>query len=186
MFCLLSQQCHRTVSKGEECENTNKKSSEKTRRSFVQEKSETLRCLCQSSSESFATALLDISPQVGSVLCAFTTSWPWKRCQRCQTDGWTDIPPQEPLAFSEVAGAGRKCMEIELLLLLLQKKISKTGGVSLPLLCLDLGGQKGKINLVQKDNRFSAPGSYHYHKCHYFYLMIHLTCIARIDKPCAR
>lgn len=65
------------------------------------------------------------------------------------------------------------------------KKISKTGGVSLPLLFLDLGGQKGKINLIQKDNRFSAPGSYHYHKCHYFYLMIHLTRITRIEKPCA-
>lgn len=56
------------------------------------------------------------------------------------------------VAFREVAGAGRKCMEVELLLLLFHKKTqNKQGNVSLPLPFLDMGGEKQKIKPGSKE-----------------------------------
>lgn len=72
-------------------------------------------------------------------------SWPWK------VSGWQpDRRTFAVVAFGEVAGAGRQCVEVELLLLLFNKKKNKTGGVSLPLPFLDLGGEKGKIKSGSK------------------------------------
>lgn len=92
------------------------------------------------SSVSFTTAMFDISPS-SSLSCAHS---PLAGHERCQAARWTDLPPLQPLAFGEVAGAGRKCMDVELLLFLFQKQ-NKAKQDEVFFLCLSWTWEERKV-----------------------------------------